>query len=55
MGNEVDVADQLCAAFASLQGYLPAMEGLQFGTMRHADDGGVGQFIDHRLHHPRRQ
>lgn len=48
---QIDIADKLCPALAPLQCDLAAMEGLQLGAMRHAYDGDIRQFADHRLHH----
>ena len=41
--NEVDIADQLRAAFPTFQRNLAAVEGLQFGAMCHAA-GAIGSF-----------
>jgi len=49
--DEIDIANQLCAALAPLQHDLAAVEGLQLGTVSDADNGGLRQFLDHHLHH----
>src|SRR6266478_4914807 len=49
--NEIDVADEFCAALAPLQHDLAAVKGLQLRPMRDADDGGFRQFRGHHLHH----
>src|SRR3954469_2638455 len=40
--DQLDVADELCAALAALQHDLAAVEGFQLDAMRDADDGGLG-------------
>src|SRR4051794_11993150 len=49
--NEIDIADEFCAALAPLQHDLAAMKGFQLGAMRDADDGGPGQRSGQKLHH----
>jgi hypothetical protein len=38
-GDQLDVADEFCAALAALQHDLAAVERLQLDTMRKIDDG----------------
>src|SRR4051794_7528251 len=49
--DQVDVADEFCAALAALQHDLAAVEGFQLGAMRDADDGSFRQLLGDRLHH----
>src|SRR5438046_6229990 len=49
--DEVDVADEFCAALAPLQHDLAAVEGFELRAMGDADDGGRRQFFRHHLHH----
>src|SRR3954454_13962787 len=49
--DQVDVADEFCAALAALQHDLAAVKGLRLDTMRDADDGGLQQLAVYHIHH----